>query len=211
LDGSSPPQADRRLRFHFASRLTLAVLAIAFVSVGTFPALAQAPAKKPSYENYRMVRTRNIFDPDRKPNAPVSKPAAKPAGTAPAAAADYVALTGVLLNGDKALAFFSGSRSEYNKVLTLKSTIADVTIVGINEASIEVERAGKRIVVGVGQTIPKEGTAPAPAPIPSSSSADSAFSQGSANATTSSPAAGMSPDKEAILRRMMERRKKELK
>jgi hypothetical protein len=116
-----------------------------------------------NFEAFKLVRTRNIFDPDRRP--PPSENAAA-ATAAPIVQSDYVALTGTLLTRDKALAFFSGSRADFNKVLAVRGNIAGVTITNITVDNIRIDRAGKTATVPVGWTIPLNGAASAPAPVP---------------------------------------------
>jgi len=182
-------------------------IAVIAVSLAWMPAFLQAdtPAKKPSYDNYRLLKTRNIFDPDRRAmNVSQQGPPVKT--TKAATRSDYVALTGVMVTGEKSLAFFSGSRSEYSKVLPVKGVIAGATVVQITPANIIVERDGKQITVAVGQTVPFDGSAPGAAPAPdvtTSSSSTSNPQPSSANAP--------STDRSEIMRRMMERRQQQLK
>jgi len=159
------------------------------------------PAKKMTYERFTMVRTRNIFDPDRVGNAPITS-APKP--TTPTAA-DYAALTGTLVTADKVLAFFSGSRPEFNKVLALREEIAGATLTQITPNSIVIERAGKATTVTVGQTVPLDANAtPTAAPVNTAPTASTSASAPAAN----NPALA---NKEDIIRRMMEKRQQELK
>ena len=164
-----------------------------------------APAKKAGYEGYALVRARNIFDPERLPGTTsVPVPAQTPSPTA----ADYAALTGTMLTADKALAFFSGSRTEFNKVLAAGGTIAGATLTQITPNSIEVERGGKRILIAVGQTVPLDAaSAPGAAP---ASSQPSLTNNATPSTTTAAPTPG-SADREALMRRMMEKRQQELK
>ncbi len=185
------------------------------------------PSGPPTYDSFRLVRTRNVFDPDRRPVRPVTNAPAPVAGRA-----DYVTLTGTLLTPDKTYAFFSGSRSEFNRVLTVKERIASATIAGITVQHIEIERDGKRTVVAVGQTVPFDNqTAPgvppvAEPPAPVAASVDGAASGSAAAATpppsyaprpavtagtTSAPPKGPSANVDEIRRRMMEKRQQELK
>jgi hypothetical protein len=181
-----------------------------FLTVATLVVLpgfatAQSSSKKPSYDKFAMVRTRNIFDPDRQANGPMTS-STTAASASPTTAADYAALTGTLVTADKVLAFFSGSRPEFNKVLPLHGDIAGATITAITSASIIVERAGKPITIAVGQTVPLDGTtAPMAAPILTINPAPAATEQANPSTNTSSSS------KEAIMRRMMEKRQQELK
>ena len=162
------------------------------------------------------------------------RPAGSGANTVPVGHADYLALTGTLIDGEKTYAFFSGSRSDFNKVLSVRDKIANATITQITPLNIVVDRGGKSVNVAVGQTVPLDdksmpGTAPSnlaevtatgidrPASPPgetlppSSSSWAGSTAPGTAAAL---PPAGANPpatSKEEIMRRMMEKRQQELR
>ncbi len=168
-----------------------------------FVAEAGMPAKKISYDSYRMVRTRNIFDPDRRAMVAASTFVSQSVTSAPVTHSDYVALNGILITAGKSLAFFSGSRPEYNKVLLVQDAIAGAKLVKITPESIVVERDGRQTTVAVGQTVPLDSSAPAAAPVTAPESSSPTSLQ------TSSPAAPAG-DMSEQARRMMERRQKEL-
>jgi hypothetical protein len=178
-----------------------------------YGSFAQAPATAKGFDAYRTVRLRNIFDPDRLPMPAVEGP--QPVRTVEQArkTSDYVALTGILVSDGKALAFFSGSRPDYDKVLAVDSEIAGAKLKRILPAGIEVDRGGKKISISVGQTVPFDDSPPGPAPGPaaelnSTSAAASAVPLESSNSQTSNPMPGNLSE---VMRRMMERRKNELK
>ena len=166
-----------------------------------------------------MVRTRNIFDPER--TGPATPQAPPPQG--PVSQADYAALTGVLVTPEKTLAFFSGSRPEYSKVLATGGKIAGATVSKIGPGSVEVTRQKKTVTVAIGQTVPLDantvpGPAPAPVPaIPAPTPSSYAPQPNGITPISAAPAAGSpastgsAADREAVLRRMMERRQRELR
>src|ERR1700683_5600778 len=78
-------------------------------------ALAQAPASKQGFDAYHILVARNIFDPNRVAISASAGTQPRPVEQ-PHKATDYVTLTGVMVNDGKALAFFSGSRPDYDKV-----------------------------------------------------------------------------------------------
>lgn len=162
---------------------------------------AQISNRKLSYENFRMLRSRNVFDPERLPGVVATPP---PPTAAPVTRADYAALTGTLITSEKALAFFSGSRPDFNKVLTVGGTIAGATVVGITQSGIEVTLGAKRIAIAVGQTVPLNANS-VPEAAPASAPALSGSTGGVPSTETSSPA------QDSVLRRMMERRQHELR
>ena len=174
------------------------------------------PARKAGYEGYALVQMRNIFDPERIPGV-INTP--EVVSTPTPTAADYAALTGTMLTADKTLAFFSGSRPEFNKVLTIGGSISGATLRQINASSIEVEREGKRIAIAIGQTVPlNASSAPGIAPTPSITTSSSLLSTPPLSSPTTSitPSTSAAPtpgssDREALLRRMMEKRQQELK
>jgi len=185
------------------TRFGILVLGAAILVVS---APAQTPGRKLSYETFRMVRSRNVFDPERQPGAV----AAPVVAAAPVTRSDYAALTGTLLTSEKTLAFFSGSRVEFNKVLGVGGDIAGATVVSISQSGIEVTRGAKRIAVAVGQTVPLDansvpGLAPGgePAPMP--------LLSGSATVGAPSTSTPPSTEQDSVLRRMMERRQRELR
>jgi hypothetical protein len=161
---------------------------------------AQAQDGAKSYEHFKLLRTRNIFDPDRRP-APTRSEAPSPSAESRSAG---VALTGTMVTEGRALAFFGSARAEYNKVATTRDVIADFTVTKISPGLVELEKGGKPVMITVGQSLPIEGAEPF-----------NAANAPTAPATIASPAAapGSAPapagDKSEVLRRMMERRQKE--
>ncbi|HEX4083815.1 MAG TPA: hypothetical protein VHY22_02805 [Chthoniobacteraceae bacterium] len=186
--------------------LPLLAFCVPLAALAQAPA-AQAPAAQ-GFDAYRIIRLRNIFDPNRtgaNEAAGQSAPTPPPTAAAPPKASDFVALTGVMVtSGTTSLAFFSGSRPDYDKVLPVDQEIAGAKIAKITPAGIEISRAGRTIVVNVGQTVPFDNSAPAAAP----STADAAPA-GPPGATLSTSSTNASLN--AIMRRMMERRQQELK
>lgn len=186
-------------------------------------AFSQSPSPRPAanpavvgFEGYKLVRTRNVFDPDRRPS--IAPGQATPA-PAPIQQSDYVALTGTMLNAGKALAFFSGTRAEFNKVLGVRDSIAKATITSISVAGVEVDRGGTKITVAVGQTLPLDNSAPTAAPAPqpvvaaaaaaASASAGTAASTTAAAAPAAATAAAMTAKQQETMKRMMEKRKQD--
>lgn len=152
------------LRKPIAIAGALLLCGAAYLSLAQTP----APAKKIAFDTFKIVKTRNIFDPDRK--MPVQETKRSRNEYRPqrkATSNDYVALTGVMATEDKSMAFFASSQSEYNGVKQLNGTIAGATITKISNAGIEVTRDGRRIAVAVGQTVPMDGnSAPGTPPAP---------------------------------------------
>jgi hypothetical protein len=205
----------------FWSKCRLLACAGALV-VTTSTAFTQTTAKQ-GFETFRMVQSRNIFDPNRQPIRPAS---ARPRPTAPVTRNDYASLTGTMVTPEKSLAFFSGTRAEYNKVLPVKGAIAGATITRIEPTQVEVERDGKRIMLAVGQALPlgAESAPATPPPAASPAAATPATTTASpepippADAGTgasASPAPGntapLTLDRDALIKRMMERRQQQTK
>ena len=211
-----------------ARRKTRVLLSALFFLPSTFcllpSAFSQSPSPRPAatpaavgFEGYKLVRTRNVFDPDLRPLVTASQGTPAPA---PIQQSDYIALTGTMLNAGKTLAFFSGSRPEFNKVLSVRDSIAKATITNISVAGVEVDRGGYKITVAVGQTLPLDNSAPtaAPAPQPVVAAAAAAAAAtvvsttatvGGTAATPAANAGAMSAKQQEIMKRMMEKRKQD--
>ena len=199
-----------RMNHHLAIGILFALITSAAAAPPPRPSPSPAAASNnggpQTYDSFRLVHTRNVFDPDRRP--------LRPAGaSSPAAAvtrADYVALTGIASDGEKSLAFFSGSRVEFNTVIPVNSKVAGATLTKITPMNVEVERNGRHLVVNIGQTVPLDDKS-SPAAAPTDQPATAAPATASAP-STASPAAGSAPGApasaaniEEIRRRMMER------
>ena len=177
-----------------------------------------------TYESFRLLHTRNVFDPDRRPVRPANN-----AASIATSRSDYLALTGTLIDAGKSYAFFSGSRSDFNKVLSVRDKIANATITQITPMNIVVDRGGRSVSVAVGQTVPLDDkSAPGPAPSnqaevtatsidrpPATAEAAPSTDAGGASAPAAAPAPGgvrpAATSKEEIMRRMMEKRQQDLK
>ena len=189
------------------------------------PPAHPVPTGPLTYESFRLLHLRNVFDPDRRPIRPTTITTNVATGRA-----DYLALTGTLIDSDKSYAFFSGSRSDFNKVLTVRDKIANATITQITPLNIVVERTGKSVNVAVGQTVPLDDkSAPGPAPSnlvevtatsierPAAGTDDAPPASGTGSAASGTAAVappGVKPpavSKEEIMRRMMEKRQQDLK
>jgi len=82
------------------------------------PAVAQA---RPDFSAFKMVVDRNIFDPNRFPQS----------GRSVRRATDYFEFVGTMSYEKGTFAVFTGSSSEYKKVVKLADTIADYKVTNI--------------------------------------------------------------------------------
>lgn len=183
----------------FCFPFTAVIAAFALGTLAT--ANAQTPAQGKGYEAFQGMRTRNIFDPDRRGPRVESAPSAATSNRP-----DFVALTGTMVTSGKTLAFFVGSRTEFNKVLAVNEKIADYTVASITPSHVELEKEGKPVTLGVGKQLAMDGSGTVSASAGASGAGPSATSSTTAD---TAPPAGVSADKAEILRRMMERRKQE--
>jgi hypothetical protein len=168
------------------------------------PAGAQA-SKPQGFEAFRLVLTRNVFDPDRRAMPGNSPRSSAPAGTIRSS----VTLTGTMVTSSKSLGFFTSTRSEYNKVASLQESVGDYKVLNIEPHQVTLEHAGQTVVLGVGKQLPLAGTEPAPAgTLPAGTTAEPGAAAPIAPLTA--PASGPTSDKDEILRRMMQRRQQEM-
>ena len=191
----------------------------AFIAIGallSMGARGQEPAK--GYDAYRLVRTRNIFDPNRKP---IRVEAPPPRQSAPRTRSSSFTLTGTMVRDGRSLAFFSGSRSEFSKVIGVGDSVANYKVAAIAPSQVELEHEGKKVTLALGQPFkieglpgePEEPDAPAESPPgPDGSSATPGTNPPTPSGTpqNASPPSGSGNSKDEILRRMMERRAKEM-
>ena len=189
-----------------------------------------SPTADKGYNAFKLVRTRNIFDPERRPirtDAPATT-ASKSGSSSNSSRVSRITLTGTMVTAGRSLAFFSGSQNEF-KVLPINDKISGFTIKAITSAYVDLEKDGKPYNLAVGRQLTLDGqnisfTSPPPpsddsssappAPAPSGTDSGSAPTATSNTPSPSNPASPAPPaaggDKAEILRRMMERRQKEV-
>jgi len=186
----------------------LAIGAAAFL----LPASAFAADGGKGYEAYKLVRTRNIFDPNRKP----VREAPPRSNTPPRPRSSTFTLTGTMVREGRSLAFFSGSRSEFSKVISVGDSVANYKIIAIQPAQVELEHDGKKLMLAIGKPFQIERAPGAPGdpeptddpPPPDSTNTTDSAAPPSTQATPAVPAG--TDAKSEIIRRMMERRAKEM-
>lgn len=210
-------------RRHLALLLVLAPLA--WLEAKQKPAPTPVPAEKlEGFKAFHYVKVRNIFDPNRRrdpaePGSPDSLSAAARDRGSEGRGAPFLALTGVMTRPEKQVGFFTGSSSEYQKVVGAGQTVGDYKIKGVTMAGVEMERDGKSFILPVGSQIRFDAagagtiqsfaaeSAPSVPTLPSGGPPDSS-SPSSPSTSSSAPSSGSSPSD--VLKRMMERRQQEI-
>jgi len=175
---------------------------------------APAPAGK-GFDAFPMVKQKNIFDPNRRPMRVESS---EPRSTKDRNRPSYFTLTGTMVAEGRSLAFFSGSRSEFSKVLPVGEMVGGYKVVSITSSQAELEHDGKSFVMAVGRSQQIDGSTdegPGPAPAGPDGGAAAATPPSEAPAdpnsapATSAPTLPATTDKTEILRRLMERARAE--
>jgi hypothetical protein len=173
-----------------------------------FPRAASAQAPAQGFGAYAIVQTRNIFDPNRNPFVPTFAPPPRRRVERPQRYEDSITLTGIMVNGGKAYAFFFGSSYDDDKVLPVNGEIAGAKLTKITPTSVELNRNGKAVTVPIGQTMTFDSSSPGGGFIPG---APVDATAGALPPDNAPPAATPLPGNlNEVMRRMMERRQQEL-
>lgn len=173
------------------------------------------PVKDIGYAVYRMVRLKNIFDPDRRPMPAEGGPVKPTPVMAAGNRNSYLTLTGTMVTETKRLAFFSGSTSDYNKVVKAHDKIGDLVVETISTTHVDLKRGEEPVTLAVGKqlTIARPGAGGenvSAAPAAAVETASPAAQNSVTSATPPAPAQVGDPlDPKEIMRKMMERRQKE--
>ena len=187
---------------------------------------ASAPTNAKGMDAFRLITTKNIFDPDRRPMPQENGEGEQRREIAPPIRSGYLTLTGTMVAEGKALAFFNGSQSDFNRVVSVNDQVAGCTITGISSAAVDLKRGEAAIVLPVGKQLTLDGTSKVITPEVQSAPAESSpvssappsggppsFSgppSPGPSAASSVPApAGAPVDRAEMIRKMMERRQKE--
>ena len=200
-----------------AKRQTILLCALLAIC-GLLSQRADAAETAKGYDAFRLMQTRNIFDPNRRP-VRIEAPRA----SAPRTRSSSFTLTGTMVRDGRSLAFFSGTRSEFSKVIGVGDSVANFRIASIEPSQVELEHEGKKVTLAIGQPFKIE--AQPGDPVEADEPEDAAKTEGTdgtkttdgtnapatpgASPTTPPASSGSGNSKDEIMRRMMERRAKE--
>ncbi len=115
-------------------------------ALGAAPRKESALAATASFDSFRVVSDRNIFDPNRTGRRDRSSEDRAPRS-------DMIALVGTM-DSDKGLrAFFEGSDRAYRRALAVGAAVDKFKVVQITPDAVDLERDGKTISMRVGQQL----------------------------------------------------------
>ncbi len=191
--------------------------------ISCFAALAATAGELP--DAYRVIVQRNIFNANRVP-APTVRPdsVALPVPPPPSPPTVTVALTGVLVIDGEATALLSSTDPELSGERRVGDALGAWRVASILTTGISlVDEAGEQALLPVGKAIARTGdqpwrlseerpaySRPAQSSGPSSPSTSAASSTSSSSSSTAAGAGESGGSEADILKRMMERRQREL-
>ena len=185
----------------------LMLLIAAMLPTGIYAADAKG------YNAFKVVKTRNIFDPNRRP----VREAPPPRSSEPRRPrSSSFTLTGTMVREGRSLAFFNGTRSEFSKVIAIGDAVANYKITAIEPGQVELDRDGKKLTLQIGKPFQIESVPGAPPePDEPEEAAPTEGADGTKTTDASAPPSASAPPaggdaKGEILRKMMERRAKEI-
>lgn len=173
----------------------------------TFPALEAADAvtntsSRPDYSAFRIIAERNIFNTNRSARVSrSSRPVERPKTV------ESFSLVGTMSYEKGSFAFFEGTSSAYKKVGSIQDRIAGFTIQEIRPEGVMLKDHTNQFDLTVGMRMQREDDAPWQLMASSEVPPPSARSEETSSSSTSSSDSSVSE----ILRRLKEKREKELK
>lgn len=180
-------------------------------AASTATAAPTHPVNSRDYSAFKVIPERNIFNPNRSSRGagtPKTEPDKAPR-------IDSFALRGTMIYEKGSFAFFDGSNSDYRKVLTTSNSIAGFTLKDIDSDGVKLEKEGKAIQLAVGQQLKRQnegdwsvGEATNSTQSGASSGSSTSSSRSSTSGSETSSSSGSQSD---VLKRLLEKREKELK
>ena len=170
---------------------------------GAAPVVKAAAPAGPSFETYRLIGDRNIFNPNRVGRSSRSS-------DAPAPRTDVISFVGTMQYEKGLFAFFDSPDSNYRKTLKTGGTVGKFTVKAISADSVELERDDKPVTLKMGQQLrrPEGGDW-------TLIGAEKVRSEARAAEAAANPGPGAPPvipaDASDALRRLMEKRQQQLK
>jgi hypothetical protein len=173
-------------------------------------AITNSPPSADSFQAFRIIAQRNIFNPNR-----YAGRTGGPRNPRQIARAPGFSLVGTMIYEKGAFAFFDGTDSQYKKVLKPSDTIADYRVAEIAPSYVKLEAGGNQTTLSVGMQMKQidgkweltEGTESLGRSSDNQSGAAASETTAEAGSGTSS---GGGSGADAILRRLMQQREKEL-
>ncbi|GEM_PF-1582887 len=160
-------------------------------------------------ESFALISSRNIFDPDR--SAPRTK-TEPPPEKARVPVVDTIGLTGIMTYSKGTFAFFDGSSSLYREAVKSGDTFAGYSVRAISANQVELKKDDQSIELKIGEQLRREDAGEwkitsnadfsRPSSIEKTASVESASS-------ASVPSSSSEPSD--ALKRLLEKRKNELK
>jgi hypothetical protein len=154
---------------------------------------------KGSFDSFRLIGDRNIFDPNRRNRS------ARSASNEPAApTGDTIAFVGTMDYDQGVYAFFDSSDARFRQVLPAGGKLAEFVVKHVGARSVDLTRDGKVTTLQITQQLHRpdggEWTVTGASPAPTVSAA-----------TEGDAAPAIPADASDILKRLMEQRQKQLK
>lgn len=170
-----------------------------------------------SFDRFRLVVDRNIFNSERRKPLP---PGREPPPRVERPRTETISLNGTISYSGKAFAFVSSSESQYRGVFSPGDTLAGWNLAAVDTRGVRLEGDGGTLDLPVGKSLRREGTEPweVAEGVTSRGSGSSRYERDPTpdgptptTATVASPAgdSGGGGGMSEILRRMMERRRQE--
>lgn len=138
-----------------AARLVLALIFLGVASVLPGRAQSTNSVAKLSYDSFRLISDRNIFNPNRYARSAASTPT-RTTSSRPSARVESFTLLGTMASEKGVFAFFEGSSGEYRKALKAGADIAAFRIGSIAPGQIQLEAGTNVIEFKVGMQMRRE-------------------------------------------------------
>ena len=193
-----------RIRFHLIVALVFCALIQGYGPLG---AEEKASLAKPEYKDFKIILNRNIFDPDRRPKTVYTPVSTRKTKTR---TKERIHLMGSLISDTRTISFWDGSGLEGSGELNVGENVAGYRICKILTDKVSLEKEGRRLEVPIDSSLVMNDAGDWEI-----GSADAEYfrEEVSPDNTTEKKSSGdeqESGDMNDLLKKMMERRKREI-
>lgn len=136
-------------------RSAVVLLLVGWVAALEAPAQSTNAPRRLTFDAFRVVSDRNIFNPNRYARSS-GRPPTQTRSSRPASRVEAISLVGIMAYEKGTFAFFDGSGGNFTKVLQVGGTVGEYTVTQITPSEVKLSMGTNTVDLKVGMQLRRE-------------------------------------------------------